>query len=95
MPYIIDMNPLKDRVIAGAISRRCLTSAAYVRVQVSSCWICRGQSGNGAGSFRPLGFPLPFHRLQNTHHPSCGAGTIGQILADVPSGLNLTQSPRN
>jgi hypothetical protein len=29
-----------------------------------------------------------FHRLLHTHHhPSSGAGAIGQILADVPSGL--------
>jgi hypothetical protein len=30
-----------------------------------------------------------FHRL--LYHLSSGAGTIGQILADVPSGLSLTQ----
>jgi hypothetical protein len=34
-----------------------------------------------------------FHRLLHTHHHlSSGAGTIGQIVADVPSGLSLTQS---
>jgi hypothetical protein len=31
-----------------------------------------------------------FHRLLHIHHLSSGAGTIGQILADVPSGLSLT-----
>jgi hypothetical protein len=32
------------------------------------------------------------HRLLHTHHhPSSGAGTIGQTVADVPSGLSLTQ----
>jgi hypothetical protein len=32
-----------------------------------------------------------FHRiLHNHHHLSSGAGTIGQIVADVPSGLRLT-----
>jgi hypothetical protein len=31
-----------------------------------------------------------FHRLLHTHHLSSGAGTIGQILADVPSKLSLT-----
>jgi hypothetical protein len=39
-----------------------------------------------------LGFPChSFHRLLHTHHhlPS-EAGTIGQIVADVPSGLSLT-----
>jgi hypothetical protein len=34
-----------------------------------------------------------FHRLFHTHHHlSSGAGTIGQLVADVPSGLSLTPS---
>jgi hypothetical protein len=33
---------------------------------------------------------LSFHRLLHIHHLSSGAGTIGQIVADVPSGLSLT-----
>jgi hypothetical protein len=34
--------------------------------------------------------PLPrFHLLLCTHHPSSGAGTIGQIVANVPSGISL------
>jgi hypothetical protein len=34
---------------------------------------------------------LSFHRLLHTHHhPSSGAGTIGQIVGDLPSGLSLT-----
>jgi hypothetical protein len=35
-----------------------------------------------------FGFPcqFPFHRLLHTHHLSSGAGTIGQLVADVPSG---------
>jgi hypothetical protein len=40
-----------------------------------------------------LGFPcqFSFHRLLHTHHHlSSGAGTIGQLEADVPSGLSLT-----
>jgi hypothetical protein len=39
-----------------------------------------------------FGFPcqFSFHRLlQIHHHLSSGAGTIGQLLADVPSGLSL------
>jgi hypothetical protein len=42
--------------------------------------------------FQYLGFPcqLSFHQLLHTHHLSSGAGTIGQILTDVPSGLSLT-----
>jgi hypothetical protein len=39
-----------------------------------------------------FGFPCQsyFHQMLDTHHLSSGAGTIGQILADVPSGLSLT-----
>jgi hypothetical protein len=40
-----------------------------------------------------FGFPcqFSFHRLFHIHdHLSSGAGTIGQIVADVPSGLRLT-----
>jgi hypothetical protein len=31
-----------------------------------------------------------FHRPLHIHHLSSGAGTIGQTVADVPSGLSLT-----
>jgi hypothetical protein len=31
-----------------------------------------------------------FHRLLHIHHLSSGAGTIGQIVADILSGLSLT-----
>jgi hypothetical protein len=34
-----------------------------------------------------------FHRLLHIHHLSSGAGTIGQFVASVPSGLSLT-SPK-
>jgi hypothetical protein len=40
-----------------------------------------------------FGFPcqFSFHRLLHIHHhPSFGAGTLGQLVADVPSGLSLT-----
>jgi hypothetical protein len=40
-----------------------------------------------------FGFPFQFsfHRLLHFHHHvSSGAGTIGQLVADVPSGLSLT-----
>jgi hypothetical protein len=36
---------------------------------------------------------ISFHLLLHTdHHPSSGAGTIGQIVADVTSGLSGGQS---
>jgi hypothetical protein len=39
-----------------------------------------------------FGFPcqFSFHRLLHIHHTSSGAGTMGQLVADVPSGLSLT-----
>jgi hypothetical protein len=39
-----------------------------------------------------FGFPcqFSFHRLLHTNHLSSGAGTTGQLVADVPSGLSLT-----
>jgi hypothetical protein len=39
-----------------------------------------------------LGFPYQFlfHQLLHIHHLSSEAGTIGQLEADVPSGLSLT-----
>jgi hypothetical protein len=42
--------------------------------------------------FEYFGLPcqFSFHRLLHTHHLSTGAGTIGQLVADVPSGLSLT-----
>jgi hypothetical protein len=33
---------------------------------------------------------VPFHRLLHTHHLLAGSGEIGQLVADVPSGLSLT-----
>jgi hypothetical protein len=66
------------------------TAAARVRSQVRSCRICGGKCGTGAGFLRVLRFPLPILIPPTTPHSSSGAGTIGQILADVPSGLSLT-----
>jgi hypothetical protein len=39
-----------------------------------------------------FGFPCQFwfHQLLHTHHLSSGAATIGQFVANVPSGLSLT-----
>jgi hypothetical protein len=77
--------------IAQALSRRLPTAAGRVRVQVRSCGILGGQSDTGTGFLRILRFLLPilFHRLLHTHL-SPGVGTIGQLVADVPSGFSLT-----
>jgi hypothetical protein len=74
-----------------AVSRRLPTAAARVQAQVKSFGICVGQSGTGSGFFRVLSFPLPILILFHIHHhPSSGAGIIGQLVADVPTGLSLT-----
>jgi hypothetical protein len=55
--------------------------------------VCAGQSGVRADFLRVLWFycQFAFHRLlHNHHHLSSGAGTIGQTVAAVPSGLSLT-----
>jgi hypothetical protein len=83
---------LSDRAVAQAVSRRLPTAAARLRAQVRSCGICGGQSGTGQVFTEYFGFPsqFSFHRLLHTHHLSSGAGTVGQLVADVPSGLSLT-----
>jgi hypothetical protein len=73
-------------------------AAARVRAQVRSCGICGGQSGTGGRYFRVLRFPLPILIPPTAPHSSSsssGAGTIGQLVADVPRGLNLNPTSRN
>jgi hypothetical protein len=80
------------RAIAQAVNRQLSTAAVRVRAQVNLCGICGGQSGTGAGFFRVLRFPLPILIPPATPHSSSSSGTatIGQLVADVPSGLSLT-----
>jgi hypothetical protein len=75
------------RDIAQAVSRRRPIAAVRVRAQIRSCGICGGQSGIGESFLRVLRFPLS---IIHTYHPSSQAGSIGQLVADVPSGLSLT-----
>jgi hypothetical protein len=46
----------------------------------------------GQVSSEYFGFPCQFslHRLLHSHHLSSEAGTIGQLVTDIPSGLSLT-----
>jgi hypothetical protein len=78
--------------MAQVVSRRLPTAAARVRAQVRSCGICGGQSGTGAVFLRVLRPPLPILGQPIAPHSSSssGAGTIGQLVADVPSWLSLT-----
>jgi hypothetical protein len=70
------------RVIAQAVRRRLTITAVRVRSQVRQRGIFYGQSGT---EYFCLPRQFSFHRLSYTYHyPSSGAGTIGQIVADVP-----------
>jgi hypothetical protein len=71
------------RAIAQAVSCWFPTAAARVRARVWSTGICGGQSVAGAGLLRVFQFPLP-PNSPFSHSP--GAGTTGQLAADVPSG---------
>jgi hypothetical protein len=82
----------EGRAIAQAVSHRLPTPAAWVGARVRTYGICGGQSGTGADFLRLLQFSLPI-RIPPTahmHHLSSGAGTVGQLVAVVPSGLSLT-----
>jgi hypothetical protein len=85
-----NVNSGQFRAIAQAVSRQILTAAAWVRSQ----GFVVDKVALGQVFFREyFGFPcqVSFHRLLHIHHhlPS-GAGTIGQWMADVPSGRSLT-----
>jgi hypothetical protein len=78
----------KGRAIAHTVSRR-LPTAVRVWAQLTSCGIYGRQSGICAG------FPCKFlfHRLLQIHHHLLSrAGSIGQLVAHVPSVLSFSPS---
>jgi hypothetical protein len=84
------------RAIAQVVSRRLPTAVARVWSQVRSCGIYDGKNGIEAGFFRVLSFPTPILISPSfSIHFSSGAGTIGQLVADVPSWLSLTPPHEN
>jgi hypothetical protein len=58
------------RAIAQAVSHRFPNAGSVVRAQFSSCVICGGQSGPGAGFLRKLRFPLPILIPPTVSHSS-------------------------
>jgi hypothetical protein len=84
---------VEGRAVAQAVSRWLPTAAARVRVR-PACGVCGEQSGNGAGFLRVLRFPLPIIIPPiSPSSQSPGAGTIGLLVAAVPSGPNWTPPP--
>jgi hypothetical protein len=81
------------RAITEAVSRWLPTAAARVQSRVWSSGICGGPSGVGAGFLRVLRFPLSFIPPNSPSSQSPGAGTMGQWVADVPSGPSLDSTP--
>jgi hypothetical protein len=63
-----------------------------VRAQVKSYGYVVHKAALGQAFFEYLDFRChSFHRLHHTsHHPSCGTGAIGQILAHVQNSPSLT-----
>jgi hypothetical protein len=88
-PAFSSFNLWLPEAIVQAVSRRLPIAAARIRAEVRSCGICGGQSYTAVGLLRVFGFlyQFSFHRLLHIHHLSPGAGTTGQIMTDVPSGL--------
>jgi hypothetical protein len=83
----------EDRTIAQAVTHRLPTAAARVQVQVGSYVdnVARGQVFSEYFGFpRQSSFLRLLHIHHHRHHLSSVAGTIGQLVADVPSGLSLT-----
>jgi hypothetical protein len=78
-------------LIAGCLPRRPSSSTNQVMWDL---WWTKWHWGRFSPEY--FGFPchFAFHQLLHNHHHhhlSSGAGTIGQKMASVPSGLSLVQ----
>jgi hypothetical protein len=78
--------------IAQVVSRQLPTVAAWVRAQVKSCEFVVEKVALGQVFFEYFDLPCQFSfpQLLYTHYLASEAGTRGQLVADVPSGLSLT-----
>jgi hypothetical protein len=83
---------LKGRTTAQAVSLWFPIATAQLRSQAKSVGFVVDNVVLGQVFFQFFGFPcqLSFHRLLHIHHLSFRAGTISQLMVDVPSGLGLT-----
>jgi hypothetical protein len=80
------------RAIAQAVSLRFPTAAARFRAGSGHVETVVGKVALGQVFSEYFDLPclFSFQWLLHTHHLSSGAGTIGQLVAHVPSGLSLT-----
>jgi hypothetical protein len=81
------------RVMAQAVSYRLPTAAACSQVKLGHVGFVVDQVALGQVSSEYFGFlyQFAFQRLpHNHHHLSPGTGTVGQIVAAIPSGHSLT-----
>jgi hypothetical protein len=92
---LIKFHPVKHGRSRTKASSQRSTVAARVQSQVRSCGIRGGQSDTGAGFLRVLRFPLPVPIPPNSPYSSSVAGTVGKLVADIPTGLSLTPIPQN
>jgi hypothetical protein len=78
--------------IAQAVSRWLPTAVAQVQTWVWLSGICSEQSDTGVGFLQVLRFPMTILIPSTALRLSTivRAGTISQLVADVPSGLSLT-----
>jgi hypothetical protein len=92
---LISFNPYQERVkgraIAQAVSRRLPTAPARVEARSVHMGfvvdtVALGQVLSEYFSFH---CQFLFHRLLHNHHLSSGASTIGQLVADIKSGLSF------
>jgi hypothetical protein len=90
---IFSKRATSDRVIAQAARCRLPTVAARVHTRLRDVGFVVDKVALGQVFTEYFGFPcqFSFHRLLHIqHHLSSEVGTIGQLVADVPSELSLT-----
>jgi hypothetical protein len=80
--------------MAQAVSSWLPTVAVRIRTQVKSCGVFVVEKvvlGHVFSEYFGFPYQFSFHLLLLTDHLSSRAGTIGEIVAEVPSGLSLAQ----
>jgi hypothetical protein len=94
-PRICFIKMLRGCSISEAVSRRLPTAVARFDPRSGHTRFVVDKVAMGQVSSKYFSFPCQFSfHIHPHHHLSSGAGTIGQIVANVPSGLSLTPSQK-